>query len=145
MFLGRYEHTIDEKGRITFPSRFREMLSEGAFVTLGFDQNLIVMSSPRWNQLCDRIKKMSMTDPNARALQRFMFSQAAQIELDSAGRFILPPVLRKNAQLTSSAVYVGIGDDIEIWAPELLAEQDKAMENPTLTAKRFETLDLSLS
>jgi MraZ protein len=145
MFLGQFEHTIDEKGRITFPSRFRELLSEGAYVTLGFDQNLVVMTTSRWTLLYARINGMNSANPDIRNLRRFMFSHAAKIDFDSAGRFIIPPVLREAAHLNDAAMVVGVGDDIEIWAPELWTEQDKVLENPEVSAKRFETLDLSLS
>lgn len=144
MFLGRLENTIDEKGRITFPSRFREILSEGAFITQGFDQNLIIMPSSRWNVLRERVSKLSLTDDSARALKRQLYSLAAEIDLDSAGRFIIPPALRKVAQLTTSAIYVCTGDDIELWNPELLEKQDNKMDDPDQLAKRFAAFDLSI-
>lgn len=146
MFLGQYNHTIDDKGRITFPSRLREMLlDDGAYVTLGFDQNLVVMTSSRWNLLYERINKMNMTDPNLRNLRRFMFSMAAKVEFDNAGRFIIPQPLRDIAHLNSAAVVVGVGDDIEIWAPELWEDQKNKIDDPETSAQRFNTLDLSLS
>ncbi|MHC1741373.1 MAG: division/cell wall cluster transcriptional repressor MraZ [Anaerolineaceae bacterium] len=145
MFLGRLENTIDEKGRITFPTRFREILSDGAVITKGFDQNLLIMPSSRWNILSDNIKKLSITDANARTLKRQLYSLAAEIVLDSAGRFIIPPSLRNEAHLSDSATYVCVGDDIELWNPDLLAQQDKIMEDPELQAKRYEAFDLTIS
>jgi mraZ protein len=144
MFLGQFEHTIDEKGRITFPSRFREMLSDGAYVTTGLDKNLVVMTASHFNQLFERINSMNPNDPTVRRYRRFTFARAAKIEFDSAGRFIIPPVLREAAQLNNAAVVVGIGADIEIWAPELWAEQDKLMEDSENSTESFETLDLSI-
>jgi MraZ protein len=144
MFLGQFEHTIDEKGRITFPSRFRELLSDGAYVTAGMDKNLLVMPSSHFNQLFERINSMNPNDPRVREYRRFTFSRAAKIEFDSAGRFIIPPVLRESAQLINAAVVVGVGTDIEIWAPELWAEQGKIMEDPEILTKSFESLDLSI-
>jgi MraZ protein len=144
MFLGQYNHTIDEKGRITFPSRLRELLVDGAYITQGFDQNLVVMTSVRWNLLYERINKMNMTDPELRNLRRFMFAMAAKVEFDSAGRFIIPQALKDIAHLDGNAVVVGVGDDIEIWAPELWEEQKRKLDDPAANAQRFNTLDLSL-
>jgi MraZ protein len=144
MFLGQYNHTIDEKGRITFPSRLRELLVDGAYITQGFDQNLVVMTSVRWNLLYERINKMNMTDPELRNLRRFMFAMAAKVEFDSAGRFIIPQALKDIAHLDGNAVVVGVGDDIEIWAPEFWGEQKRKLDDPAANAQRFNTLDLSL-
>ena len=144
MFLGRQENTIDEKGRITFPTRFRDILSDGAVITKGFDQNLLIMPSARWTILSENVNKLSVTDVEARALRRDLFSLAAEIDLDSAGRFILPPSLRKIAQLTNSAVFVCIGSDIELWNPDLLDQQDKGMDDPALNAKRFTAFNLTI-
>lgn len=145
MFLGQYNHTIDEKGRITFPSRFRELLVDGAYITQGFDQNLVVMTSARWDLLYERINKMNMTNPDFRSLRRFMFSLAAKVEFDNAGRFIIPQALKEVAHLDGTAIVVGVGDDIEIWAPELWSGQKNKMEDQEATTQRFNTLDLSLS
>ena len=144
MFLGQFEHTIDEKGRITFPSRFRELLSDGAYVTAGLDKNLLVMTTSRFNQLFEHINSMNSGDPRVREYRRFTFSRAAKIEFDSAGRFIIPPVLREAAQLVNAAVVVGVGTDIEIWSQELWEAQDKIMDEPENSTKTFESLDLSL-
>jgi MraZ protein len=144
MFLGQYNHTIDDKGRITFPSRLRELLVDGAYITQGFDQNLVVMTSVRWNLLYERINKMNMTDPELRNLRRFMFAMAAKVEFDSAGRFIIPQALKDIAHLDGNAVVVGVGDDIEIWAPEFWEEQKRKLDDPAANAQRFNTLDLSL-
>ena len=145
MFLGQYDHTIDEKGRITFPSRFREMLADGAYITQGFDQNLTVMTSSRWNLLYERISKMNTADPKIRSLQRFLFSNAAKIEFDNAGRFIIPQFLRDSSHLDGSAIVIGVGEIIEIWSPDLWAEQIKKLADPEISAQNFNSLDLTLS
>jgi MraZ protein len=143
MFLGQYNHTIDEKGRITFPSRLRELLADGAYITQGFDKNLLVMPSARWNAFSERIMKMNMADPAARKLKRRMFAPAAKIDFDAAGRFIIQPELREYAGMANDVVIVGVGEDIEIWAPELWKEQKTALDDPETTAESFSTLDLS--
>jgi MraZ protein len=145
MFLGQHSNTIDEKGRITLPSRFRELLSDGAYITAGLDQNLIVMPASHFNQQYDRINAMNPNNPLVRKYRRFTFGRASKIEFDSVGRFIIPQNLRESANLTNSAIIVGIGEDIEIWSPNLWNEQDKIMEDPENSTSGFENLDLSNS
>ncbi len=143
MFLGQYNHTIDEKGRITFPSRLRELLVDGAYLTQGFDKNLLVMPSTRWIEFTARVAKMNMADPTSRLLKRQVFSPAAKIDFDSAGRFIIPPELRKFAEMESDVVVVGIGEDIEIWSAALWEEQKQTISDPEANAQRIASLDLS--
>lgn len=145
MFLGRVENSIDEKGRINFPVRFRDILSSGAFITKGFDKNLIIMSSARFAAMSANVSKLNFGNADARTLKRQWYSLAAEVVLDSAGRFIIPSWLRDEAQLTDSAVYVAMGEDIELWNPQLLSAQDKTMEDPEMIAKRYEAFDLSIN
>jgi MraZ protein len=143
MFLGRYEHTIDEKGRMTIPVRFRELLDEGAYITQGFELNLIVMSAPAFKQMYQSVNKLSFTDPVARQLKRLMFSNADKVEFDKAGRILIPTYLREAVNLQGSAVVVGIGSSFEIWSPELWAQQNERLQDPETTSQRFAALDLS--
>ena len=145
MFLGQHTNTIDEKGRITLPSRFRELLSDGAYITVGLDQNLIVMPASHFIQQYERINSMNPNNPLVRNYRRFTFGRAAKIDFDSVGRFIIPQNLRESASLTNSAVIVGIGEDIEIWSPDLWAKQAENLENPETSTSGFENLDLSKS
>lgn len=145
MFLGRSESTIDDKGRINFPTRFREILSEGAVITKGFDKNLLIMPNPRWMKLKEYISTLPLNDPNARILKRQLFSLAQEVTLDAAGRFIIPLWLRNEAQITDTVVFACTADDIEVWNPELLAEQDRMMEDPEIIAKRYEAFNLTIS
>ncbi len=144
MFLGQYEHTIDTKGRMTIPVKFRELLVEGAFVTVGFDNNLMVLTAEIFNSLYERINAMSITNENARSLRRLMFSQAVQVEVDKAGRILLPQYLRDRINLESQATVIGVGGYFEIWNPETWAPQSEALFNGETNAQRYETLDLSL-
>ena len=89
MFLGRYHHTVDEKGRLTVPARYRDLLAaEGAYLTQGFDQNINVYPIPIFERISLRVNRLSMTDPSARLLRRLMFSNAELVVLDKAGEFI---------------------------------------------------------
>jgi MraZ protein len=144
MFLGRYEHTIDEKGRLTIPARYRELLENGAYVTQGFDHNLIVLPAPSFEQMYAHVNQMSMTDPNARQLKRLIFSSAERCEFDRAGRILLPQFLRESVGLDGSAVLVGVGDYFEIWAPQGWLQQNQVLQDTETTTQRFAALNLPI-
>ncbi len=145
MFTGRYEHSIDEKGRMTFPARFREDLGEaGGYLTLGFDRNLIVYTTTDFTKISQRLNHLSLTDENARVLRRLIFSNAVQLEFDKAGRILIPQYLRQAAALDDTAVVAAAGDYFEIWSPERWAEQDVQLTNPQLNTQRNIALNLPL-
>lgn len=143
MFLGQYQHSFDNKGRLTIPVRFRELLAvEGAFVTQGFDLNLMVLTPEKFETLSTRIQEMRMTEPNARLLKRMIFSSAERVEADKAGRILIPEFLRQYAGLQNLAVVVGAGDYFEIWSPDAWAEQLSKLQDAETNAQRFALLDL---
>lgn len=144
MFLGRYEHTIDEKGRLIIPARFRDLLAEGAYVTRGFDRNLIVLTESSFQRLFERSNQLSLTDTNARMLNRQMFSDAASVEFDKAGRILMPQYLRQFAGLDGPVVIVGVGAHVEIWSQQAWAEQSEQLNNVETNNQRFAALDLSV-
>ncbi len=144
MFLGQYQHTIDIKGRLTIPSRFRELLiADGAYVTQGFDRNLMVLTVPAFERISQRVNQMSMTDPDVRLLKRLIFSSAERVEVDKSGRILIPEFLRQSACLETDVQVVGSGDYFEIWAPALWAEQILKIQDSDANAKRFAVWDLS--
>ena len=144
MFLGRYHHTVDEKGRLTVPARYRDLLAaEGAYLTQGFDQNINVYPIPIFERISLRVNRLSMTDPSARLLRRLMFSNAELVVLDKAGRILVPHFLREDLKLDSEAVIVGMGDYFEIWSPNQWVGQTAMMEENEPIAVRFMDLDLS--
>jgi len=144
MFLGQFEHTIDEKGRMTIPARFRELLEGGAYVTQGFDSNLIVLPTDAFQQIYQRVNQLSMTDPTTRQLKRLIFSYATRLEFDKAGRILLPQFLRETASLDGAAVVVGVGDYFEIWSVQHWADQNDNLRDADANSQRFAALDLSL-
>jgi MraZ protein len=145
MFLGHYDHTIDEKGRITIPARFRELLDEGAYLTQGFEQNLMVLTSSSFKLISDRVNKMSMTNPLARDLRRLIFSNADRVDIDRAGRMLIPAFLRDAANLSSSVTVIGNGDYFEIWSTDAWQAQNDRLKATETNAERFAALDLSAS
>jgi MraZ protein len=143
MFTGTFEHNIDEKSRITLPVKFREQLSDGAYIIGGFDRNLIILPSAKFDALAKKVNALSLGDPEARDLQRRIFEHAGEVEFDKAGRFILPTTLRKLAQLENEVAVVGTGERIEIWSPSLLAEKDARFDEPNAVAELASKYDLS--
>lgn len=143
MFLGQFQHNVDEKGRLTIPVRFREqILSEGAYVMEGFDQNLMVLPSSTFDRLSDGVLKMNLTEQTSRLLRRLIFSTASQVEVDKAGRILLPPFLRQFANLENNVTMVGAGDHFEIWSSALWEEQAELLSDAQSNAQRFEALKL---
>jgi MraZ protein len=144
MFLGQYEHTIDEKGRMTIPARYRDLLQDGAYITIGFDRNLMVLTASAFDRVSARVNEMSVTDPNARILKRMIFSSAEHLEVDRAGRVLIPQYLRGTASLDSRAIVVGTGEYFEIWSPELWSQQSEQLNDSDANNQRFAALDLTL-
>ncbi len=144
MFLGQYEHTIDDKGRLTIPARYRDLLIEGAFITEGFDQNLMVLTSSVFMTVSDRVNRMSMTDPTVRDLKRMMFGRATQAEIDKVGRMLIPSFLRDRAELKTNIVVVGMGDYFELWSAENWQVQNQPIPTSEANSKRFAAFDLSV-
>lgn len=146
MFLGQYHHNIDEKGRLTIPARFRDLLAaEGAYILQGFDHNLMVLTAPSFESISLRVSQMSLTDPTARLLKRLIFSTADRVEVDRVGRILIPQFLRQSAGLDGDAVIVGSGSYFEIWAPEVWDQQMSLLQDIEANAQRFVSLDLSAS
>lgn len=144
MFLGQFYHNLDDKGRLTVPSRFREKLSSGgAYVMQGFEKNLMVLPELTFEAVSHRVQKMSMTDPTARLLRRLLFSTADRVEMDKSGRILLPQFLRQSASLDTGVVVVGGGDYFEIWAPEEWSNQAEQLLDAQANADRFSPLFLS--
>jgi MraZ protein len=143
MFLGQFEHTIDAKGRLTIPVRFRPTLATGAYVTQGFDRNLVVYTTESFERLAARANTLTTTDPEARAVRRVLFGGATEVSLDSVGRILLPEFLRQYAGIESDTVLVGAGEYFEIWGAANWAGERRSVTDAESNAKRFTAFDLS--
>lgn len=115
MFIGEYHHSLDPKGRLAIPVRFRKELVSGAVVTRGIDHCLSVYTRPAWQVLADKVAKLPISKANTRAFARHMLTGAMEAELDRQGRIILPDYLRQYAGLTKKVVIAGVSDRLEIW------------------------------
>lgn len=118
MFMGEYNHTIDAKGRVIVPSKFRETLGEEFVVTKGLDGCLFVYDNNEWAAFEEKLKSLPITNKDARAFVRFFLSGAASVEVDKQGRILLPGSLRDFAELQKDVVLIGVGSRIEIWSRE---------------------------
>lgn len=118
MFLGEFEHTIDGKGRLTIPAKFRDELAGGVVVTRGLDGCLWAYSRSEWERLAEKISQLPTTNPNARNFARFMFSSAFDSIPDRQGRVLVPQNLRDYASIGNETVIIGVMNRVEIWSPE---------------------------
>lgn len=139
MFLGEYRHTIDEKGRLTIPAKFRGMLAAGLVITRGFDRNLMAFSLEGWQELADRVKKLPLSDPSAREFRRRVFGGAVDLIPDRQGRVLLPPYLREFANIDTEVVITGMDSYLEIWNSEDWLPVHEAVEGD---AQRWENLGI---
>lgn len=117
LFMGEYDHTLDPKGRMIVPAKFREELGERFILTLGLDGCLFAYPMGEWEQFAEGLKKLPGTK-DARQLQRHFLAGAADVEVDKQGRFLIPPRLRDAAGLEKDVLLVGVLSKIEIWSRE---------------------------
>lgn len=130
MFMGEFHHSIDSKGRLIMPSKFREQLGEQFVVTRGLEQCLFVFSMEEWQLLEQKMKALPLTKKDARAFTRFFFSGASECEVDKQGRINLSIPLMNYAKLEKECVVIGVSNRIEVWAREnwdtYLTEQENS-------------------
>ncbi|MCR5824736.1 MAG: division/cell wall cluster transcriptional repressor MraZ [Lachnospiraceae bacterium] len=117
MFMGEYEHGLDEKGRIIVPTKFREALGEHFVLTLGTDGCLFIYPTKEWEQFVEKLKSLPGTK-EARQMQRYFMAGAVECESDKQGRVMIPAKLREHAGITKDVVSVGVVNKIEIWSKE---------------------------
>jgi len=120
MFLGEYQHSIDEKGRVIMPARFREQLGSTFIITRGLDGCLFVYPQEEWVKLANEVQNLPLAKKDARAFSRFLFSGAAEVECDKQGRVSVPAVLRDYALILKDVVIVGVSSgipSISTWSP----------------------------
>lgn len=115
MFIGEYQHTIDSKGRLAVPAKFRVKLAKGAVVTRGLDNCLFLYPLNEWKILADRLSKLPISKSNTRAFARLMLAGAMDVFLDKQGRIVLPDYLRKYAGISKNVIIAGLYNRLEIW------------------------------
>jgi MraZ protein len=118
MFIGEYQHSIDSKGRIIIPSKYREDLGEHFVLTKGLDECLFVYSYNEWKDFESKLATLPLTSKDARAFVRFFFAGATECEFDKQGRIIIPGNLREYAQIKKEAVIIGVSNRLEVWSKD---------------------------
>jgi MraZ protein len=115
MFIGEYTHTIDEKGRLSIPAKFRHLLKKGAVITRGLDHCLFLYPRAEWEIIAKKLASLPISQKKSRAFARLMLAGAWSIELDSQGRAMVPDYLRSYATLNKHATVAGLYNRIEVW------------------------------
>jgi len=131
MFRGRFEHTIDSKGRVSIPAKFREVLGEkydDRLILTNFDRCLVVYPYEEWRVLEEKVGSLSIVKREVKSFQRFFISGAAECQIDKLGRILIPPTLRNYAKLERDIVFTGMLKKFEIWAKECWREEIKSAE-----------------
>jgi MraZ protein len=142
VFTGEYRHSVDDKGRIAVPSKFRAQLDSGAVVSRWLDSCLAIHTKDGWDALAAKVATLPITDQSARLFQRFIFAGAVEATLDGQGRILVPTYLRDTAGLGGDAVVVGSRDHAEIWAPARWDDYRRGLEDPDTLAAALEGLGI---
>ena len=140
MFMNEYTHTIDAKGRMILPAKFREELGSHFVLAPGLDTCLCIYPKERWDVLIAKLQKLPFTNRNVRKIIRPLFGRGTEMECDRQGRILIPAHLRESACLKKEARIIGTGATIEIWDPDLL-KQDEENED---IASIADTLELPM-
>ena len=142
MFTGEYRHSVDDKGRIAVPSKFRAQLEGGAVVSRWLDACLAIHTRAGWDELAEKVATLPIADASARLFQRFIFAGAVDTSLDGQGRVLVPSYLREMAGLDVEAVVVGSRDHAEIWAPSRWDTYRQDLEDPDKLAEALQGLGI---
>ncbi len=133
MFMGEYNHSIDNKGRLIVPAKFRKDLGESFVLTRGLDNCIFAYPQNEWKQLEEKLKTLPLTKGDARAFTRFFLSGATECTIDNQGRIQIPENLRHHAGLKKEVVVIGVSSRVEIWSKEYWkdyqSEAEKSFEN----------------
>lgn len=130
MLIGEFTHTIDDKNRVSLPSKFRAELSKKVVITPGLDNCLFVFSTKEWVKISDRLSESSMLQADTRSFNRFLFGGAVEVEVDTIGRVLIPDFLRSRAGLDGEAkvVIIGVQSRAEIWNEKAWTDYKKVVE-----------------
>ena len=132
MFLGKYSHNIDAKGRVIIPAKFREQLGEHFIITNGFEGCLFVYPMNEWEELSASLSKLPSNQKSARYLQRTFLSGAAEAEPDKQGKVLITPPHREYASLSKEVVIIGVSKRVEIWDAQRWLEYSQSEEEMTV-------------
>ena len=143
MLIGEYLHTIDQKNRLSVPSKFRERLGKRVVLTRGLDRCLFLYALPDWQEIADRLSKLPVGKAENRSFIRAIIAGATDVEIDGLGRILVPDYLKVYSSLKESAMIIGVYSRIEIWSPEIWSNyRESALENVDAVAEKLGELGL---
>ncbi|MGK2851080.1 MAG: division/cell wall cluster transcriptional repressor MraZ [Candidatus Limnocylindrales bacterium] len=142
MFSGEYGLTVDVKGRIAVPAKFRAQLDAGAVVSRWMESCLAVHTPEGWARISAKVEALPLTDATGRMFSRFLYGGASEVELDRQGRILVPAFLREGIGLTVEAAVIGLRDHIEIWAPSTWDGYRRALDDPDELTRAFSGLGI---
>jgi len=143
LFYGEYQHTVDPKGRVIIPSKFREGLGDKFIITKGLDSCLFVYSCTEWINLENKLKSLPFTDKDVRAFVRFFFAGANECEVDKQGRILIPQNLREYAGLNKDIYVIGVSTRVEIWDKQRYEEYNSDQNiSPDIIAQKMVQLGI---
>lgn len=128
MFVGQYEHNLEEKGRLSVPKKFRGDLAEGGVLTRGLDGCLFLFPKKRWEEFVDKLSQTPLTKADARGFSRLLTYGATEVELDGQGRILVPEFLRNFAGIKKEVILAGALERIEIWDKENFSDYQQKIE-----------------
>ena len=132
MLIGEYIHTVDVKNRVSVPFKFRKELGKKIIITPGLDQCLFIFTVKEWGKVSKRLSNtesdLSFLKADKRSFNRFMFGRAAEVEVDSIGRILIPDFLKERIKLSDKVALVGVEDRVEVWNDKVWAEYKEKIE-----------------
>ncbi len=144
MFLGHHTTQLKNSNRLSLPSNWRKLISGGIYLTQGFDQNLLVLTTETFQEIYESISSLNITDPLARLLLRMFLGSANYLEVDEGEPISVPQSLMEYANLKGKVVIVGQGEYLEVWSPSHWAEQEAQLQDVQANAGRFSSFSISL-
>jgi MraZ protein len=128
MLIGEYTHSIDDKNRISLPAKFRKEVGKKVVLTHGLDNCLFLYSFSEWEKISEKLASLSMGQADTRGFNRFILAGATEVEIDGAGRILIPEYLKKFAQIDETVVFTGVHNRIELWNESRWVEYKKKIE-----------------
>ena len=133
MLVGEYTHTIDDKNRVSLPSKLRSLMGKKIFITPGLDQCLFVFTEKEWKRIAERLSEnSSILSSDMRSFTRYMFGGASEVEVDSIGRILVPDFLKERVGLKNKVVLIGVQNLLEIWNEKSWADYKRQVEKEAL-------------
>jgi MraZ protein len=144
MLIGQSELVIEKTGQLPLPPQYCEAIKEGAFLTMGFDRNLLLLPSEEFQNMLRYISSLSITDPLARSLLRFLLGNAIELSLDNKNQISIPKNLLEFAGIEQDIIAIGQGEYSELWAPKFWKKQVQILQHPDANNDRFANLFIAV-